>query len=279
MSARNYIPAVLAVVMIIGLGVALILPAILAVREAGRIMTCQDNLRVWSLAAQNYADTLNSYPIGTSGNRKLAAADRFGLYLDLWGYFEGKPPMLLLDKTQAWNAEVNRWPQMEHTIDIFEPTQRTEIRPLHFVSLLGCPSASTRETVHGIHVTEYVGMGGLGPKSPEFVLGQDGCGTWGFDRGIRDSDVVDGLSSTITLIETSRDRGPWLAGGRPTVRGVDMDESPFIGRGRQFGGLHPGGCTVVMLDSSARFIDDKVDPSVFAAMVTIAGQDGGLGEQ
>ena len=273
MSNRFRVREVLAVVIIIAMVAAVVLPAILAAREAGRRLACQNNLKQLSLGVLNYSDAFRAFPMGTCGGRDLRPAERFSWYLPLWNFIEGKPPRLLLDTTQAWNAEVNRWPKLEYTIDWNEPTERKEIRPLNAVRMFGCPTAEHREIVLGISVTEYVGMAGLGLKSPEVDLGQAGCGAWGFDRQITNADVIDGLGSTISLIETNRDPGPWLAGGPPTVRGIETGESPYIGRGMQFGGLHPGGCQTAMLDGSVRFIENEIDCNAFSAMVTIAGQD------
>ena len=264
---------VLAVVAIIAISAAVVLPAILTAREAGRRSTCEHSLKSLSLGALNYSDTFKRFPMGTCGSRDLQPADRFSWHLPLWGFWEGKPPRLLLDTSQAWNAEVNRWPQWEYTIDWNTPTERMEIGSVPPLSFLGCPSAGRLESISGISVTHYIGLGGVGFESPQAQLGEPGCGAWGFDRQMSVSDVVDGLGSTISLIETNRDPGPWLAGGRPTVRGIDAAIRPYIGPRMQFGGLHSGGCQVVMLDGSTRFVANKVDPSTFSAMVTIAGQD------
>jgi len=273
MSIHFRVREVLAVAAILAVAAAVVLPAILAAREAGRRLTCEHNLKQLSLGALNYSDTFKAFPMATCGSRDLQPVDRFSWHVALWGFWEGKPPRLLLDTSQAWNAEVNRWPKWEYTIDWNMPTERKEIGPVDSLSSLCCPSVGRRESISGISVTHYVGMGGVGNESPQFRLGEPGCGAWGFDRQMRVSDVVDGISSSISLIETNRDPGPWLAGGPPTVRGIEAAVRPIVGPGMQFGGLHSGGCQVVMLDGSTRFVANEVDPSTFSAMVTIAGQD------
>lgn len=263
---------VLVVAGVIALLSAALIPAILAAREAARRAACESNLKQLSLALLNYSDTYRAFPLGTSGSRELPPEERFSWYLPLWNFIEGKPPRLLVDETQAWNAQVNRFPKIEVTIDWAEPTQRTEIRPLGTLRLIGCPSAGRRQEVLGISVTHYVGMAGMGLKSPEFDLDQPGSGVWGYDRQTKINDVAGGLSKTISIIETSLDPGPWLAGGRSTVRGLDIDAADCLGPGRQFGGLHSS-CPAAMLDGSVRHLANQTDGATLAAMVTIAGHD------
>jgi len=164
------------VVAVIALLTAAVIPAILAAREAARRTACANNLKQLALGVLNYSDTYLVFPRGTTGNRELPPAERFSWYPSLWYFIQGKPPRLLLDQTQAWNAEVNRWPKVEYTIDLWQPTERTEIRPLPSHSYFDCPSARQREKVLGIQVTHYVGMAGLGLQSPELGLDQVGSG-------------------------------------------------------------------------------------------------------
>jgi hypothetical protein len=85
------------------------------------------------------------------------------------------------------------------------------------------------------------------------------------------SDIVDGANSTILLIETNHEPGPWIAGGRPTVRGLELNAAPHLGSDGQFGGLHVT-CPAVMADASVRQLSNETDASVLAAMMTIAGR-------
>lgn len=252
----------------------LLIPAVLAAREAARQSSCANNLRQLSIGVLNYSDTFLKFPLGTSGSRSLSPSERFSWYLPLWHFCEGKPPTLLVDQNQPWDAEVNRAPQLRRIVDWLEPTERTEDYPLYYLPLFGCPSAPRDKQVLGIQVAQYIGMTGLGVKSPELGGKEPGIGIWGYDRQIAVPDIEDGTSNTILLLETNLEPGPWIAGGRPTLRWLEESSAtPHLGAVGQFGGIHPGTCLATMADASVRRLDNKTDRSVLAAMATIAGRE------
>ena len=77
------------------------------------------------------------------------------------------------------------------------------------------------------------------------------------------------------------DGGPWTAGGRATIRGVEPDGAPYLGEGGQFASFHRGGgsfscsqpivTTVAFVDGSVRGLTTSIAPEVFEALATIAG--------
>ena len=73
------------------------------------------------------------------------------------------------------------------------------------------------------------------------------------------------------LAESGRVIGSWRQGGPATLRGLDPTNAPYIGRGRQFGGLHDGVAVIAMADGSVRVVSESIAPKVFEAMMTIAG--------
>jgi prepilin-type processing-associated H-X9-DG protein len=65
--------------------------------------------------------------------------------------------------------------------------------------------------------------------------------------------------------------GSWLQGGPATVRGLDPAQQPYLGPGRQFGGIHLGAGNFAFADGSVRAISESINPKIFEALSTIAG--------
>jgi prepilin-type processing-associated H-X9-DG protein len=84
------------VIAIIGILIALLLPAVQAAREAARRMQCANNLKQWALACHNHHDALNAFPaLGDSPGVSSAASgdmgDRIGWTVMLLPYTEQSP--------------------------------------------------------------------------------------------------------------------------------------------------------------------------------------------
>jgi prepilin-type processing-associated H-X9-DG protein len=136
-----------------------------------------------------------------------------------------------------------------------------------------CPSSRAHDPHATPGLTSYVGLAGVDPDAARLPKTSPRAGFFGYDRTITAADLQAGISFTTMAAETDRDLGPWVAGGPSTDRGLDPEESVFLGVGRPFGGLHPGGANVLWVDGSVRFVADSVPPEEFRRLATLAGRD------
>jgi hypothetical protein len=229
------------------------------VRDAAAVTQCQNNLKQLALACHNYADTHDgALPPGTSGGGS-APEQRFGCFMELLPYIEQDNLYKSLDRAQSWQSAANR-----EAVD----------KP---VKTFCCPSADPERPNH----TSYVGIAGDGVDAATLPPNDVRRGFFGYARAVKLKDVSDGISSTLLFLETRRDTGPWAAGGAATVRGIDRDDDPLVGKGGAFGdhtgasrwnfGRVPTRATAAMGDGSVKVVPGSVSADVLAALATIAG--------
>lgn len=232
------------------IGVALLLPAVQAAREAARRTQSRNNMKQILIGLHNYHDVNRSFPAGTHPNKNLKPPKRLSWLADLLPYVEGAPVYNQIDFKKSWDDPANR-----KAIDTSIPV---------FLN----PSAD-QSAKNVFPVTNYVGFGGVGADGPTLPVTSPRAGCFGYDRVTRIRDITDGTSSTAMISESSRNPGPWAAGGRPTIRALTAQ--PYINGPDGIGDSHPGGVLIGMADGSVHFISDRIDPKTMEAMVTIQG--------
>ena len=173
---------------------------------------------------------------------------------------------LLLDEALPWDAEENWDPKYVVSKD----HDRVEV--IGQLGWLTCSSNPNRAASGVPGLTHYVGIAGIGDDAAFLPVGDKRAGFFGYDRKTCLDDIKDGTSTTLLVVETTRDNGPWTKGGRATVRGLGPDQGPYLGRDGQFGSRHHGAVTnVVFVDASVKFVRVEMAPGVFEALATIAG--------
>jgi prepilin-type processing-associated H-X9-DG protein len=123
-------------------------------------------------------------------------------------------------------------------------------------------------------LTSYLGIAGVGVDAARYPRKDPRAGFFGYDRVITQADITSGTSVTMMVAETTQHNGPWLAGGSPSVRGLDPDIERYIGLGRPFGGLHLDGLNVLWVDGSVRPVGERVAPAEFRASARINREAG-----
>jgi prepilin-type N-terminal cleavage/methylation domain-containing protein len=280
----------LVVVAIIGVLMALLLPAVQAAREAARSAQCKNSLRQVGLALHNYHDVHGRLPPGWIGDAP-----------------EGVP---------GWGWSVSILPQIEQgplhdnlirrNLPISDPVNQAARE--HIIPVLLCASDPTPKkfkigtggdhdhdhdeeeegVVHQHSVDDgtpmfvvsrsnYVGVFGTNEIEEEPASGD---GSFYFLSSTRFADITDGLSNTLVVGERhARFGGSMWQGVVPEaneamVRVVGVGDHTPNHREHHFddfSSYHPGGVHFVAGDGSVRRIDDSVDLQVYRALLTRGG--------
>jgi len=223
-------------------------------RQAADRTQCLANLRQIGQAIATYQVWNRRYPSGTIPNDKIRLDLRAG-----WGALvyqigeEGCSGCPAIDPSRPWDD-----PQVVQDSSFRSRKMR-------------CPSGPKLSPATFVVPACYVGIAGLGPDAPGLPVGDRRAGIFGDDRRVTAADIKDGLANTMMVADTAHSRGPWFAGGRATVRGVDPTQRPQVGQGRPFGGTHGEGANVLMADGSVRWVRPTPSSAGFEAMSTIAG--------
>jgi prepilin-type processing-associated H-X9-DG protein len=239
--------------LILVVAVTVLVPAVAKVRDQANRMQCSNVLKSISLAVHDYHSTFNCFPPGAMPNPNLPPEKRFG-WLFALDYVEENFIIPKCDKNKAWNAEENLW---------------AAEMPNYWYR---CPSIDL-PPANTFFPTHYLGIAGVGKDAATLPKDDPKAGIFGYDRKITFNDIKDGTYLTLMVVETAWPRGAWTAGGPDTVRGLDPEDSPYMGSQGPFGGNHSGGTNTLFADGSVHFLKAPFDPATFEAMATFNGSE------
>lgn len=197
----------LVVIAIIGVLVALLLPAVQAAREAARRSTCLNNIRQYSLAAQNFESAMGHFPIaagrkGANGNDPGSTRDKT-VPLQLLPYMEQSSIASQFNRNEALALQMDIFQQLDPAFQC--PSDEAQ-RMLNANSGAG-DIGGDYKTSYGINwgsfrwsnqtapLTGYPGMPNIGGPGP-FELDANSLGV-----PIAMKQVTDGLSNTYFSLE------------------------------------------------------------------------------
>ena len=281
----------LVAIAIIGLLIAILLPAVQAARESARRVQCANNLKQIGVALQSYHNSLHSFPSGfVYANGTMWS----GLMLP---YIEQQALYDSLDPDREWT-------------DTTGPNAKACTVRFPF---LRCPSAIAPEahaTGQGIpnrvpstYLACATGMirreSGPGPRVTHRFLD----GIFYRDSSVSDADIFDGLSSTVAVGESlfrmdvsGRDHSGlmqvvdhWYIGSHEMrsdnessealgstavainsvlMDGIFADEMELC-----FSSYHPVGAQLVFADGHVAFMSESIDRTLWSALGTRNGRD------
>jgi prepilin-type processing-associated H-X9-DG protein len=195
----------LVVIAIIGVLVALLLPAVQSARDAARRAQCTNNLRQWGLALHNYHDTFKAFPM-TNAQNYLPNVQGFSPQARLLPFVEQANLQNSLDFSQpAFTGPFNQL--------IPNPQFTSAFAKKLAVALCPGDPAPTMNT--GAGGTPYGGINymvsyGSG-TGVNYDLRWRTDGVVYENSGVRFAEVSDGTSNTVFMSETVRSSGDDVA--------------------------------------------------------------------
>ncbi len=290
----------LVAIAVIAVLIALLLPAVQQAREAARRTQCRNNLKQFGLALHNYHDRYGSFPPGAVTRRGSSAMSncQIGGQANIDSFAPWAVLLLPdLDPTPLYNRYQTQLPfaGLIHPAApaANEPEQRRGL------GIYQCPSDPNATPANAL--TNYFGVQG-GGDSPDCAGSGPYAGRVFFYNGlfqnnsrVRVADVIDGASNTFAIGETIylqlAGGGPdyfgawgssiWTVGTGPgdqsslpvtlaaamlPINSVDLDPATawtVEHQSRTFGSRHVGGCHFLLVDGSARFFSENMDPYVY----------------
>ena len=292
----------LVVIAVIGMLVALLLPAVQSAREAARRTQCQNNFKQISLALQNYHSAIGTFPPGSRWT-----SDYFGWS---WGVYilpqmEQGTVYDRLNITEGFLSP-NNWAVMGTKIDYFLCPNS----PNNQIAWIECCSGRQNgpNSVDDLRQSNMAGVSdsvGNGPNgAPSSRARTDGNGMLFLNSEIRFKNVVDGTSKTLILGEITSALGSHPSGGvawighmwghwntQTTALGIngvgsipggrDDAVDPLDGDGGNrhteywrevgFSSYHPGGAFFTFVDGSVHLLSGDIDQFVLEALTTRNG--------
>ncbi|MFN9367896.1 MAG: DUF1559 domain-containing protein [Planctomycetia bacterium] len=238
----------LGVVAVLAALVALLLPAVQSVREAGRRLQCASHLREIGCSLHGHLLAKRVFPVGclewkagTGGTRRCF----------------------------AWSAFILPWLEQQSLadrIDFSKPYDHAANAAAAAVPLpiFACPSAGRSPLVGGLGGSDYGGLNGESIRSPN----NPAKGVFINDRGISEREISDGLSNTLFVAECatgSWSDGQWINGRNLFDQAYAVNWPTWEDEIRS---RHPGGAHGLCGDGAVRFIADATDPRILAAACT-----------
>ena len=283
----------LVVISIIGVLVALLLPAVQAAREAARRAQCVNNLKQVGLALHNYEGSHQVLPPGY-----VSAIDSTGTDLGPgWGWaamllpqFEQAATFSALNFSTNIEVAGNLTARLVNIAAFLCPSDRVE--PSWAAVDRDLLTGAPKREICRIAPSNYVGMNG------ESEPGPDGEGVLFRNSRVAFRDITDGLSATIAVGERSHFLGPATWTGSVTGALLYDDDGDMVGtptletgpgmvlghagegagpganrsEPNQFYSLHAGrGVNFLFADGHVAFLKATMSYKVYVALCTRAG--------
>ncbi len=283
----------LVVITIIGILIALLLPAVQAAREAARRLQCSNNFKQVGLALHNYHSAKGCFPPGMlnwgGGPFGWWSWSAYSLpYLEQQGVYD----MITFDDTGYAGPDSgmsNNRRSCAIQVDAFICSSDSQAGELVFAWTTGpsngpdpqdnCAYSNIAGVSDSVLWVDSLSWGNPRrfPNEVDGVFGLNGC--------CRAADIGDGTSNTLLLGEVTG-KGPgsrrgdmWVSwnlkgtqdginGPYTAIGGTYPPDSQGWIRYTGFSSYHPAGCNFVLADGSTHFLSQNIAQNLLAALTT-----------
>ena len=288
----------LVVITIIGILIALLLPAVQAAREAARRIQCANKFKQVGLALHNYHTAIGSFPPAlfepSSNNTKYANAPWwFGWGIYILPYMEQQALYDMYDfnrsSTWGWNSYWNSGSGKNRTASGTKvsgylcPSDPTDGEGVWTSGAKAPQCGMTNMCAVSDSTMCYLYVGGVFTPL-DFPIND---GIFGANQGCTIADIKDGTSNTLMIGEVagsgkgeyrsrfwaSLDLG-YLNDGINGITSTPGGATSFSSNSLKISGFssfHPGGCHFAFADGSVNFISHDIADAVLKALATRDG--------
>lgn len=272
----------LVVIAIIGILIALLIPATQRIRESMSRAQCANNLKQIGLALHGYHDRNKVFPSGYVSGVDAKGNDTG----PGWGWASFLLPMIeqqqVYDQIQfkvAIEAAVNKPPRTTIIASYRCPSDRTTASL--WTARKYDSAGKAIEDVCELAFANYIGVFGVGEP------GVDGDGMFYRNSAIRMKDLLDGSGNTLAVGERSSSlaNATWVGAVTGTelfpenssnfVLGHtgEMDNPAKPSENNNFSSDHPGGVNFLFADGHVTFLTGSMSAATFQALSTRAGRE------
>lgn len=252
----------LVVTAIVGLLIALLLPAVQAAREAGRRTECYNHLRQIGLALHTYHDSHGTFPTGCAE----LTTKRIAWSLLILPRLEQQATFDAFDQRYSYRHAVNR-AAAETIIPVYLCPSTARLAPGRNGDRSGDRNRNGRwDPGDDLGVTDYGGMAGSAVPGVTEMLN----GVLIYDRAIAMRDIRDGLSQTILAAEDTG-RGASMDGEWSNGENIFDQSGPINAlQNNEMWSDHTRGANALFCDGSVHFLSDSLAVDVLGALCSRA---------
>lgn len=292
----------LVVIAVIGVLVAILLPAVQAARESSRRSSCQNNLRQVGLGILGYEGVSRRFPPGKKYSSERDDPDTFAYAWSslILSHLEEDQVKQQLDFSSPLTSPANL-PASSQPITVYLCPSAGRLN--EFRSEAGQIVGLNGQPGDGLGCIDYLGVSGPDKDKSNPVTGEDYGSQRGVllgTKGLPNEDTIteppavtaaritDGLSKTICLVEctgrgadTNKEgevkslNGAWASGGNIShiKKGVNEEKPPKVWEDERIFSDHPGGSNSLACDGSVHFLTVNLEKVLIRSLCSRDGEE------